>query len=55
MAKAVNKAGLDDGIETSSLFLGKTSVPSIRLWVGEVDFVMGDVEVAAKDNGFYCL
>ena len=55
VAKAVDKAGLDDGIETGALFFGKASVLPIRLWVGEIDFGMGDVEVAAKDNRFHCL
>ena len=55
MAKAVDKAGLDDGVETGALFFGKARVLSIRLWVGEIDFGMGDVEVAAKDNRFHGL
>ena len=53
MAKAVDKAGLDDGVETGSLFVSKARVLSIRLWVGEINFGVGDVEVTAKDNGFY--
>ena len=55
MAKAVDKAGLDDGVETGALFFGKARVLSIRLWVGEIDFGMGDIEVAAKDNRFHGL
>ena len=53
VAKAVDKAGLDDGVETGSLFVSKARVLSIRLWVGEINFGVGDVEVTAKDNGFY--
>ena len=55
VAKAVDKASFDDGVETGSLFVSKARVLSISLRIGEINFGVSDVKVTAKNNRFYFL
>ena len=52
MAIGVDKAGLEDIVEVGTLLVGESGAVAILLGTGEVNFLMGDVEITAEDNGF---
>lgn len=37
------------GLVTFSLLWGKACILLVRLWVGQIDFLVGDVEIAAEN------
>ena len=54
-AKAVNKSSLHNGVESGAFLIGEARVPAVALRVGQVDFLMSDIEIAAEDDRFALL
>ena len=51
-AEGIDVAGGDKGIEAFTLFVGETVFANVWLGVSQVDFIVSDVKVAAKQYGF---
>ena len=54
-AKAINKSSLHNGVESGAFLIGEARVPAVALRVGQVDFLMSDIEIAAEDDRFALL
>ena len=52
-AEDIEEAGVEEGGEAIAFLLGEAWVEAVGAGVGEVDFLMGDVEVAAEEDGFF--
>ena len=52
VTKAVDKACLQNRIKAAAFFVGKTGVLAVGLWVGQIDFPVCDIEIAAEYHGF---
>jgi len=52
VAKTINESSFEDSVKTRTFFIRKSRVFSVRLGVGEINFGVGHVEVAAEDDGF---
>ena len=48
LTEGVDKTCIEEILKTRPLFIGKAVFADILLGIGEVYFLMGDVEVAAK-------
>ena len=51
-AEGVGESSVKQGGHLGALFISEARVFSVGFWVFEVDFVMGNIEVAAEDEGF---
>ena len=52
-AEDVEESGFQQGGEASAFLVGEAGVEAVGAGVGEVDFLMGDVEIAAEEDGFF--
>lgn len=51
--KGVNETGFDERAEAGPFLDSETVIAHVGLGIGEIDLGMGDVEVAAKDDGLF--
>ena len=52
VAEGVGEAGVEEAGEAFAFLIGEAGAAAVFLGAGDVDFVVGDVEVAAEDDGF---
>lgn len=50
VAEGVNESCVEEGVEFGAFFIGEAGVLAVFLGSGEVDLVVGDVEIAAEDD-----
>lgn len=54
-AEGVDEAGLEEGLEAGALLVGEAMGLVIGAGVGKVFLGVGDIEIAAEDNGLFLL
>ena len=53
MAKGVDKASFENRIKSGAFLVGESGVLAIGFWIGEVDFGVGDIQIAAEKDGLF--
>ena len=51
MAEGIDEACFDQRRESGAFFVGESGALAVGLGAGEIDFFVGDVEVAAEEDG----
>ena len=48
----VDEAGVEDLVEAGAFFVGEAWAAAVGVWAGDIDFLVGDIEVAGDEDGF---
>ena len=49
-AKRIDEAGVDEVLEALALLVGEALLAAVRLWIGEIELRVRNVEIAAEDD-----
>ena len=52
VSEDVDEAGVEDLVEAGAFFVGEAWAAAVGVWAGDIDFLVGDVEVAGEEDWF---
>ncbi len=52
VSEDVDEASVEDLVEAGAFFVGEAGAAAVGVWASDVDFLVGDVEVAGEEDGF---